>query len=216
MKGVVDTDILLKMAHYGLLAASLRCLDEAPDRIGVLGAARFMARRRLSKLAEAELLDEMEACIQDLQIIEPSEEELIFAAEIELQATKLSVDLDEGESILCAVAVYRSLEWIATGDKRAVVAIETLMQRTEDLRDLAGKVLCLENLVLRLLLGGDPQAIRSSICGKPSVDKALAICFSCTSATSSPQSWFEGLSSYVAGLHRQAPTALRPVTSDGS
>jgi hypothetical protein len=100
------------------------------------------------------------------------------------------------------------MEWLVTGDKRAIAALERLLALRHEIRGLAGKLVCLEQLVRRLLAEGTGAVIRAAICGEPSVDKALSFCFSCTNPTMAPESWIEGLTSYINDVRRAAPTLM--------
>ena len=46
----------------------------------------------------------------------------------------------------------------------------------------AGRVICLEQLICKLLETLQVGAVRKSICNKPNADKALSICFCCKSS----------------------------------
>ena len=54
--------------------------------------------------------------VDTAQIIEPTEEEQLMAADFELAAQRAAVALDSGESQLCAVLIARALRLLLTGD----------------------------------------------------------------------------------------------------
>jgi len=142
------------------------------------------------------------------QQLEPTAEELQAAANLEYTAQVEGLQLDVGESQLCAIVIARKIEWLVTGDKRAIAALERLLAFRHEIADLTGKLVCLEQLVRRLLADGSGAVMRAAICGEPAVDKALSLCFSCTSATMAPESWMEGLTSYVNAVRSTAPTLM--------
>jgi hypothetical protein len=73
---------------------------------------------------------------------------------------------------------------------------------------LQGKVACLEQLIRSLLARLGLDVLRAAICNEACADKALAICFSCSTNTCTEQSALEGLASYVKALRRRAPTVM--------
>ncbi len=212
VKAAVDTDILFKGASYGLLFDLISAIPSHVSDTGVLGAAPFVVRAKLrnAKLNRGPetaigLLEELVRCAA---MLEPTTEEARFAAELEFAAQRANVNLDEGESQVCAIVIGRALSWLVTGDKRAVKALEQLLGDRGELTELAGKVLCLEQLFLRLIGMDNAAAIRDAVCGEPGVDHALAVCFSCNSPEVGPDSWSDGLQSYIANLRDAAKTVL--------
>jgi hypothetical protein len=211
MTALVDNDILLKGACYRLLA-TLVAMKCGTDRVGYLGAARFVLSKKIRRAklsgdaveAEAELL----GFLAEHEAIETTAEEQELAAFFEATAQGLPVNLDTGESQLFAVLVLRTLPSLLTGDKRAIIAIERLLDTTEALAEAAGKVTCLEQLVRLAMMWGDAAVTRAAICREPGVDRALSICFSCLSPELQTASVVEGLDSYILDLRQNAPRAL--------
>lgn len=210
MKALVDNDILLKGACYGLLT-ELAAAIPGEDTIGVLGASKFVITHHLrhyklnsaAGTAEARLL----TFLSSNEVVEPTPEEQELAASLESSAQKLSVGLDVGESQFVAILISRLLPWVATGDKRAIVALERLFDADARLAPIVGKFICLEQLVKRLVTG-DLGALRGAICSEPTVDKTLTICFRCTSSGTAPDAIIEGLESYIGALRADATRVL--------
>ena len=96
---------------------------------------------------------------------------------------------------------------VLTGDKRAIVAIEGLVDADERLAALSGKVYCLEQLILIVLSADSNEKLRDSICTESSVDKTLTICLSCRS-NSGFEATAECLGSYIRDLRSKAPRVL--------
>ena len=140
-------------------------------------------------------------------VVEPTDEEQRIAADFELAAQRAGLSLDTGESHLCALAVNRQVPRVLTGDKRAIAAIEGLLDADQRLGALSGKVYCLEQLVLIVLSVDSNDKLRGSICTENSVDKTLAICFSCR-GNSSFEATAECLGSYIRDLRSKAPRVL--------
>jgi hypothetical protein len=212
MKALIDNDIVFKGACYGLLPELLSNVCDPKDPAGILGAARFVVSKRIQR---SPLNKGTEAAIANLQYfltravtIEPTEAERSMAGEFELAALHAGVSLDAGESQLCAVLITRLVPLLFTGDKRAIRGIERLLDSEDRLAALCGKVRCLEQLVLDALPGsGEANSLRKSICAEAHIDKALTICFGCSSGPDGGD-YSAGLQSYIADLRKQATRML--------
>jgi hypothetical protein len=211
---VADNDILYKGAWYGLLHELLGVIPCAPQHTLVLGQARFVVGKRIERqhkngvpgaaAARARFVE----LLATLSQVEPSAAEQSFAADLENVAQQLGLPLDAGESLLCAVAIQRGLAHVVTGDKRAIAALETLSDERAELVAVAGRLLCLEQLFVRLLSVVDSKAIKTAVCQSAHVDQALANCFSCSSPEVPPERSIEGLASYIDALRAVAPRLL--------
>ena len=212
MNALVDNDIVFKGACYGLLPDVLAtvCGQEGPA--GVLGAARFVVSKKIQKTPLNKGRDSARANLAEFLrralAIEPTEAEQTIAAELELAALNSGVSLDSGESQLCAVLIQRVVPWMLTGDKRAIRAIEQLLNSDARLAAITGKVKCLEQLVLAAITDDEKaSSFRERVCEEAHIDKTLTICFSCSSA-SAVNDYSEGLESYIGDLRKQAQRVL--------
>lgn len=211
MMALVDNDILLKGACYRLLS-QLVTVNRGVDRVGYLGAARFVLSKKIRRanlrgdavVVETELTDFLAG--QDA--IETTAEEQALAALLEATAQSLPVNLDTGESQLLAVLVLRAVPRLMSGDKRAIIAIERLLDAVEALAEATGKLTCLEQLVKYAVTMGDAALIQEAICKEPDVDRTLSVCFSCFSPERTIEMVVEGLDSYISDLRQRAPRAL--------
>ncbi|HEY1757828.1 MAG TPA: hypothetical protein VGG72_20835 [Bryobacteraceae bacterium] len=211
MTVLIDNDILLKSACYRLLA-ELVTANCGTDHVGYLTAARFVISNRIRRATlrgDAAVIEtELLSFLANHVAIETTPEEQALAAALEASAQRMPVSLDTGESQLLAVMALRTLPSMFTGDKRAIIAIERLIDVVEEIVVVSGKVICLEQLVNRALSQGDAIAIRIAVCGEPDIDRTLNICFSCHNSEQPTASIFEGLDSYISDLRRQAPRTL--------
>jgi hypothetical protein len=210
-KVLLDNDVLSKCAMYSLLDEVAAIFGETLTDIGILGSARFvLTPKRLKSssdgpdAAHKRLLD----FIGKTQTIEPSEEETALAIVLEKAAIEEDVQLDAGESQLCAVAITRASNWISTGDKRAIKAIETLRSVVTKLKALDHKIICLEMLIAALVKDHGHGAIRFKVCGSKGADGALEVCFQCHNSEAEAGEIDKGIKSYVNALRRLAPNAV--------
>lgn len=213
MKALVDNDILLKGSCYGLLRELVAATPGDVPQAGILGVARFIipkliAKQELMSTEPVRAQERFESFIHENGVVEPTAEEQQLAAELESMAQQLAVNLDSGESQLVAILVRRSIAFLTTGDKRAIVALERLLDSHGALSVIGGRITCLEQLVRRLLEACDHQEIRKAICAEPKIDKTLTICFGCASPAVDRDAIRDGLNSYIAALRRDSARVL--------
>lgn len=207
---LVDNDVLIKLACYSLLAELPKSTEDFAS-VGVLGSAPFVAPRRLAKDG---LINDRESALRSLReflssatVLEPTEDELTLASEIEDTAVVMGLELDSGESQLCAIAIYRQAVFILTGDKRAIAGAERIREEIPALDPLSGRIVCLEQAIMGMVSRLGIEMVRSKICAEAKVDKSLAICLRCIFGVSVPVS-VEGLSSYISSMRQEASSLL--------
>jgi hypothetical protein len=210
----VDNDVLLKGASYGLLDKLISVIPSTEYQAGVLGAARFVIKARIRNLRlsrdPADVIQSLEDFFKKASVLEPTPDETKVAASIEFVAQQYNLELDSGESQLCAIVIARNIQWLATGDKRAIRALEMLLDQEPVLNYLVGKVICLEQLIERLITKFGAAEIRKKICGEAAIDRSLGICFECMNASAAGNAGLEGLQSYIADLRKTANRVLCP------
>jgi len=214
MDAIVDNDILFKAASFGLFDELVLTNCQSDGSVGILGAARYLVPKKIHRNIDAQMVDAASAAFQTFlavaKIVEPTHDEQVMAADFELAAQRAAVALDSGESQLCAVLIARALPLLLTGDKRAIVALEQLIEIDNRLSALEGKVRCLEQLILLALSASNYAQFRAAVCRQPGVDKALAICFSCTLEQAALEGITEGLKSHINNLRSHANRILSP------
>jgi len=212
VEAATDNDVILKAACYGLTGVFWPDTDRL-DRIGVLGSARYVVsgaidRAQLTR-AKEDVHAEVTAFLESVTSLEPTRNELLLAAEMEARAQQQALPLDAGESQLAAMTIARDIGFLESGDKRAAGALDQLLDQLDALIPLAGRVRCLEQLVLRLVSEVHVDALAAAICSEPFVDQALYNCFACHSEGSiSSEMAVEGLTSYIDDARRDAPRIL--------
>jgi hypothetical protein len=209
VKALADNDVLYKGSCLGVLD---QLVGHARSDVGVLGAAKYVLRKRIKKArlqrSPTGVVEALEQFVRDAQIIEPTDEEQQAAAALELLAQREGLQLDSGESQLSAVLIARGIPELFTGDKRAIVAMERLLDTDAWLQPVQGRVRCLEQLVRLLIDRTSIAGVRDAVCAEPFVDRALAMCFSCNTGMQSTESVLEGLASYIEDVRRVARRVL--------
>jgi hypothetical protein len=207
-----DNDIVLKAVCYRLTSTFWPGLG-VTCHVGVLGAARYVVRAAVDRATlrgdKTRVHAELAALLDGASLLEPSVSEIELASEMEIAAQRAGVSLDSGESQLAAMICLRGIDLLETGDKRAILGLETVLDQIERLRPICGRVRSLEQIVRALIADEQtPNRLTEAICSEPAVDKALSICFSCFSGREGATNPTEGLDSYIADLRRHAPRVL--------
>jgi hypothetical protein len=204
---LLDNDVVLKIASYRLGSDLISATtdDEVPPSI--LAVAKHVIRslvdrskKLLNKVATAA---ELEAIFDKVQQLEPTQEEIVLAADFEEAASELALELDGGESLLFAILLKRKARLIVTGDKRAIRALEQISTTGGH-----GCVACFEQLIATIAASAGHSGLRINICTEPNADKAMTICFSCGDASVKSSSIDEGLRSYIGSMRQMAPNVL--------
>lgn len=212
----VDNDVVIKCSCYRLLS-HIKSAGGGTPSVGILGAARFVVMKYLARrgkirdrvAAQAAFDNYLESALE----LEPTREELTTATGIEEEALKLGLDLDGGESQLCAMALHRGSALVLTGDKRAIMAIEQIRASRNALSALEGRIVCLEQAMSGIAERIGPAATRAAVCAEPDVDITISICFECTQPVTRPNFSPDGLKSYIGDLRSNAPMMLYPPMS---
>jgi hypothetical protein len=211
MTELIDNDILLKGSCYALLH-DLTAANCQSVPVGYLAVARFVLGKKLKKVKLrgelAPVESRLNTFLAEHEPIEPTPEEAALASELEASAQAQALPLDTGESQLLAILVTRGVSALFTGDKRAIMATEQLLDCVPALATAAGKMRCLEQLVKGMLEGRGLDPTRASICAEPDVDRALTICFQCSSSCVQLGDALAALESYINDLRKSSPRAL--------
>lgn len=207
---LLDNDVALKIACYSLVGemVAVTTLNDMPA--AMLGVGRFVIQGRLTRASNVADVERAKAAfgqlLEAVTLLEPDDQELAAAADLEAEANRRNLELDGGESQLLAMLARRGCQRLITGDKRAIVAIAVVAP------DLAAKrICCLEQLMVQLLTLFGVDVARPAVCGEPNVDRALTSCFGCSSTAIDGSDVLAGLNSYIGHLDRSAPGVLAAV-----
>lgn len=209
---LLDVDVVIKLSAYNLLAVIDHpgCGDDCSARSGVIATTRYVAAKRLARKAvDSESAQaRLDAFLAEAIELEPTEAELQLAASIESAAASAGLELDTGESQLCAIAIGRSTPTLLTGDKRAIAAAEALLGTVTELAALANRIACLEQAMALAVERLGPSAVRARVLAERSIDIAINICFQVTNPAVGPDFHPSGLRSYIDSVRASAPTLL--------
>lgn len=203
-----DNDIAFKVACYQLVDSAIALGSSKSTPPAMLAVGQYVIRKKLER--HDRVLDgdaaqaAFEGLLQAIGFVEPAEDELALASDIESEAIRAGLDLDSGESQLLAILHTRACALLVTGDKRAVIAMAVVA------RDMAeGRIRCLEQLTLQIVALIGVAEARAKVCAEPLIDRALSACFGCASAAAPrDQDVWDGLQSYIKHLRGKAPGIL--------
>lgn len=212
MTGLVDTDIIYKTSIYRLLNSFQKSPPSNIKRLAILAATRFVVIQKIKRKQDGHLaeqaLNHLQSALEKIEQLEPTDAETALAESLEYLATKANLNLDCGESQLCALFISRGFKIIFTGDKRAILAMEKLNNSEEISGALVNKIKCFEQIILQILNAESIDHIRTTICECKGTDRALESCFSCSATSTTPENIREGLLSYINHLATEAPSVL--------
>lgn len=212
-QALLDNDVALKVASYSLADAALAVTTVGDMPPGMLGVGRFVVRGRLKRGSNVADVPRariaFERLLEAVQFIEPTDDELAIAADLEAEARRRDLELDSGESQLLAVVVRRSCQILITGDKRAIVAMAVIAPTFA-----AERIACLEQLMALIVDHAGIDVVRPLVCSEPRVDRAITSCFACSRTAATRDDVAAGLSSYIGHLDRSAPGMLMPAFAD--
>lgn len=209
VEAALDNDVIIKCSCYAILDEVVAGLPT--NGIGILGSAPYVVRHRIGNKSEIQnpsaAMARFDSFLSRASILEPSAPEIELATALEEIANLSGLQVDTGESQLCAIAVVRSLQLLVTGDKRAIQSLESLRSSVKELDNLRGKVGCLEQLLLGIALTLGASETRARVCSETLMDRALSICFECSGEERSGFNT-EGLESYINDMRKKAPEIL--------
>lgn len=213
---LIDNDVIVKLVRWGLATDLLHhcCATGCTQTISVLATARWVCRTTLERAVsrsneDPSILSEFDEALLLLDVVEPDPAQLEIAASLEDQAIQAGLPLDPGESILAAISTSSS-GVLLTGDKRAIEALELLLDSIPVLDSLRGRVAGLEHAMMSLLVHLGDKAVGSGVGRAPAADTAMRLVF--LASTGTPRTPL-GLQSYIDSLVSRAPRLLTPAHS---
>jgi hypothetical protein len=211
--GLVDTDVIYKSSVYRLLDSFQKNSPTNSNQLAILAATRFVVTQKIKRKQSEQIaelaLSHMNSALERFELLEPTDDETAMAESLEFIAAKANVNLDCGESQLCALLISRGFNVIFTGDKRAICAMEKLNNSEALSGALVGKISCLEQIVLKILEAESIENVRTNVCECKGTDKALESCFSCTATSTTLDNIREGLKSYINHITAAAPSVMK-------
>jgi hypothetical protein len=212
LETLLDNDVLIKSAAYGILDEVALGHASSAANIGVLSAAKYVCSNAIAKRVSAANAAAAQARLTTFlgttATLDPTNVELEIAIELEELAARGSGGLDSGESQLVAILIVRALSGLVTGDKRAIAALAKALNGSPHLSAVTGRLICMEQAVLRVAVSMGCSRLKAAVCAEPGIDKAVSNCFSCTAAPQANCDCEPGLKSYISHVHASGEPLL--------
>jgi hypothetical protein len=190
----LDNDVILKLTAYNLFWEAIATLKATTIDLRVLDTARPVFQRSLGvKLRYPEeirnaAIDIVEQC-----------QKVSIQNNATFKALQQINDIDQGEATLISAFPSEDPFWFITGDKRCLRSIAHHPQLETVRQKLKGRVICLEQLILRILNNYDFNFVLAKILPARDYDIAIKSCFS-SGTNATPENVTQALKAYIADL----------------
>jgi hypothetical protein len=204
---LLDNDVVLKLSIYQATDDMIEATTLCGIPPSILGIARFTLRSHVLRSRTIRDRESVSAVLQRtlgiLNRVEPNDDELELAGDLEQRAIESGLELDAGESQLFAIMIKRHAPLLITGDKRAIRALCRLAPDS-----VTASLACLEQLVASVVSVTDHNILRARVCAEPDTDRAMTAIFACFSAAVALPDVMIGLRSYINSLRKEAERLL--------
>lgn len=201
-----DNDIILKLAEFDLLEEALQALGILRSEVRVLTSARYYLQRRLEKHKRKSDKQHTEAGLtRALNFVLSVKSLHDQPDEVEHELLLKIENIDEGEAVLFASTKHLEDFIIATGDKRALVAICKEPSCKIIYERIKKRVICLEQMILKLISTLGFETVKAKILPCVQCDTALRMAFR---ADYDESQTTEGLFSYITSTNRDTGDIL--------
>lgn len=205
----VDNDVIKKLAALDLLDAAIEALGFRVEETFVLPTAKYKFHAGDSKKGQKKWGERTHPRIVNfLGRARPIEDQFDQSLHDALASVE---NIDDGEAVLLSATVSNEGALLTTGDKRCVLALATADGCRETAKKLEGRIICVEQVMLRVILHvGFDEVLEKAVPGLSELqDTALRVAFG-----SGPQTKREiaeeALSRYIAELREKAAGLLVP------
>lgn len=204
----LDNDVIIKICSYNAEQLILAVTFEGQLPPAILGLARFTCRSKIVRsriiVKKAEAIASFDALSAIVRCLEPTQEEVELAAQLEHSAADMGFSFDAGESQIVAMVIVRNGLAFLTGDKRAITALSHILP------SLRHKVGCLEQVITSMLYVEGLDPMRDNVCREKATDQAVHNCFQCATDDIDVSKVVSALKSYTDNMRLCAGTLLLP------
>ena len=200
---IADNDVLLKLARCDLFDEFMQTFEVSHEDIYILNTAKPVLSQEEAQPDRRRQLPAPHGLLNAVQIIgiAPDADEQVALAEQQ--------NIDTGEAVLFSVTHQVKNSLLTTGDKRSL----TSLAKAEDAvcrrlcKKLANKVVCFEQILLKILDAYDFDAVCDKLINGRECDKVLAIVIG-SGLDAQEANVREGLTSYLNDLRNQTGSLL--------
>ena len=202
-----DNDVIHKMAAFDLLDEAQRILATGDPDNQVLPTARFKfglnkdprrGEQRYGRVEYQRIKQFIEAA-QEVQKIDPEDEALLASV----------LNIDAGEAILISRAARQPGSCLVTGDKKCLLALLKETSCTPLVTRLAGRVVCLEQIVAQAIVRYGFEAVKNKVVPASFCDTAIRAAFG-SGMRAVESEVFQALEAYMGELRNHPAKLLMP------
>ena len=165
----MDNDVILKLVACNLFWESVGVLGLTSDDLRVRATTKYYFRKKPKRYPLA-IREKAIAVVEQCRLID----EILINEELQ----NLQIEgIDQGEGILIASTQTESSFYLATGDKRCLCAVATAPGLVEVRQRLEGRVVCLEQLILKLVETQEFEDILTKVLPAREYDTVLRAVF---------------------------------------
>jgi hypothetical protein len=202
----LDNDIIHKLVAFQLFDEAIAISDLQIDKtnLRVLPTAKHFFRGKQKKNGAspdpvlAEVIELVSNCASAISDIDDAVTE-------ELMQLQQVTEIHEGERALIVATRSQTDFLLLSGDKRCMRGLAKIPEQIY--KRLSGRVICLEQIILKLIEFQGFEFVRDRVLPMVSCDKSLQICFGVSSSVSE-ENVIAGLNSYINEIRQQAPNLL--------
>lgn len=197
----VDNDAILKLAACNLFWEAVTSLGLAPAGLRVLPSAKYVFRKnkKVIKKYPQSIRDSAILIVEACTEIQPD-----FSDELQ----NLQIEgIGPGENLLISATRYEESFYLATGDKRCLTALAAAPQLIEIKQRLIGRVICLEQLILRLIYTQGFDEVLTKVLPAREYDTALKAIFG-SGERASQENVLQALDGYIEDLRKKTEGLL--------
>ena len=187
---LVDSDIFILLAAAGVLERVAHLLGVKLENVRRLKPLKYQLEKSSGfKRKYPEPIRNLAAGWCD-RVAALDEEPLGRDILDRLNVTK---GIDEGEGLLFALLSERPFYYLASGDKRGMVAVATAPELADIRSAVAGRIICLETVLGMLIREDGPDAVKAAFVPLCTCNKSLTVFFSETDCLEAVHSYFNDL-----------------------
>jgi len=173
---LTDNDITHKLACYNLVEIWLRFLAEMGYQSYVLDTLQY--RFKLNDDARSLTKCGNEATRDQLRLLVRSSHNAPAPQDTRIVASLAGIPgIDSGEAVLFALAAEQAKSMLFTGDKKSLRALANAAQCAALRPVLAGRLLCLEQVIARLIKAFDYETVKSRVVTGHPCDTIMKVAF---------------------------------------
>ncbi|NUN65593.1 hypothetical protein HCU40_12730 [Pseudanabaena biceps] len=202
----LDNDITYKLVAFQLFDEAIAISDLQIDKtnLRVLPTAKrvFQGKQKKSGTSPdpvlAEVIELVSSCAYAISDLDDAVTE-------ELTQLKQFQDIHVGEAALIVATRSQTDFLLLSGDKNCMTQLAAIPEQIY--KRLCGRVICLEQIILKLIVVKGFVFVRDRVLPMVSCDKSIQICFGFSSSVRE-ENVIAGLNSYINEIRQQAPNLL--------